>query len=57
MHKDELIELMIGLEVDALEEEGVEEFIQVNRDSPLFLRRESEAVTGQVIYLGGVPNG
>ena len=35
MQKDDLIELMIGLAVDALEEEGVEEFIQVNRDSPL----------------------
>ena len=35
MQKDELIELMIGLTVDALEEEGVEESVQVNRDSPL----------------------
>ena len=35
MQKDDLIELMIGLAVDALEEEGVEESMQVNRDSPL----------------------
>ena len=35
MQKDDLIELMIGLAVDALEEEGVEEPVQVNRDSPL----------------------
>lgn len=34
MQKDDLIELMIGLAVDALEEEGVEEPM-VNRDSPL----------------------
>ena len=30
MQKDDLIELMIGLAVDALEEEGVEEPAQVN---------------------------
>ncbi|MDE2807196.1 MAG: hypothetical protein OXN90_02145 [Gemmatimonadota bacterium] len=35
MQKDDLIELMISLAVDALEEEGVEEPAQVNRDSPL----------------------
>ena len=35
MQKDELIELMIGLAVDALEEEGVAEPVQVNCDSPL----------------------
>ena len=32
MQKDDLIELMISLVVDALEEEGVEEPVQVNRD-------------------------
>ena len=35
MQKDDLIELMIGLAVDTLEEEGVEEPVQVNSDSPL----------------------
>lgn len=35
MQKDDLIELMIGLAVEALEEEGVAEPVQVNRGSPL----------------------
>ena len=32
-------------------------FTDVANVLDFFLRRESEAVTGQVIYLGGVPNG
>ena len=54
MQKDDLIELMIGLAVDALEEEGVEEPVQVNRDSPLL---GSEAILnsmGLVTLITGV---
>ena len=54
MQKNELIELMIGLAVDALEEEGVEEPMQVNRDSPLFGSESILNSMGLVTLITGV---
>lgn len=43
--------------IDSMAVRRLGTFTDVANVLDFFLRRESEAVTGQVIYLGGVPNG
>ena len=43
--------------IDSMAVRRLGTFTDVANVLDFFLRRESEAVTGQVIYLGGIPNG
>lgn len=52
MPKDKIEQL-----IDSMAVRRLGTFTDVANVLDFFLRRESEAVTGQVIYLGGVPNG